>query len=404
MNILFVHQNFPGQFRHVAAHLARRPEHRVAAIGAGTAREVPGVTLLRYGLTVPNLQAVHPFARRFEIECRRAEQIVYVASELAASGFVPEVVVVHCGWGESLPLKALFPDARIVTYCEFYYRPEGLDVGFDREWDDLSLDAVVALRSRNAATLLAMAEADLCITPTRFQRSTFPAVLHPAMEVCHEGVDVVAVRPDPRASLTLPGGVTVTAGDEVVTFVARNLEPLRGYHVFMRALPQVLRERPGARVLIVGADGVSYGASAPAGRSWRDLFLDEVRGAIDGDRVHFLGRLAYADYLRVLQVSAAPVYLTYPFVLSWSMLEAMAAGCLVIGSATGPVEEVIDGRNGVLVDFFDRAALADAVVAALARPAAFAPLRARARDTVVERFALRDCIDRMTMLIGAGPG
>ena len=333
------------------------------------------MTLYRYDFAVRDLHVVHPFARRFDVECRRAEQIIYLASDLIASGFKPDVVVVHCGWGESLPIKALFSDAKVVTYFEFFYRPAGLDVGFDPEWEGLSTDGVVGLRVRNAATLLALAEADVAVSPTAWQRSTFPPALQPLISVCHDGIDTEAVRPDPAAQLTLPNGRTIKAGDEVVTFVARNLEPLRGYHAFMRALPQVLRTRPRARILIVGSDGVSYGANPPPGRTWRDLFLEEVRPHLDLERVHFLGRLSHADYVRVLQVSTAHVYLTYPFVLSWSLLEAMSAGCLVIGSATGPVKEVIDGSNGVLVDFFDREALARAITAALAAPQSFAELR-----------------------------
>ena len=401
MNVLFIHQNFPAQFGNLAQHLARS-DHRIVAIGSRTARPLPDVTLLRYEFAVNDLNAVHPFARRFDVECRRAEQIIYLASDLVASGFRPDVVVVHCGWGESLPVKTVFPDAKVVTYFEFFYRPDGFDVGFDPEWEGLSIDGLVGLHLRNAATLLALAQADVAVSPTAWQRSTFPPTMRPLISVCHEGIDTETVHPNAAARLTLPNGRTLGAGDEVVTFVARNLEPLRGYHAFMRALPQVLRTRPRAQVLIVGGDGVSYGANPPAGRTWRDLFLDEVSRDVDLERVHFLGRLPYAEYVSVLQVSAVHVYLTYPFVLSWSLLEAMSAGCLVVGSATGPVQEVIDGSNGLLVDFFDRDGLAGAVAAVLADPQAYSELRRKARSTVVERYHKTTCLARMTELMGLG--
>jgi glycosyltransferase involved in cell wall biosynthesis len=186
----------------------------------------------------------------------------------------------------------------------------------------------------------------------------------------------------------------------VVTFVNRNLEPYRGYHVFMRALPALLARHPGARVLIVGGDGVSYGAKPADGVSYKDRFLAEVRDAIDPARLHFAGKLPYDVYLKVLQVSAAHVYLTYPFALSWSLFEAMAAGCAVIASSTGPVLDLIEhGRTGVLVDFFDPAALAEAIGDALARPASFGPMRAAAREHIVGNFALADCLARHAALV-----
>jgi glycosyltransferase involved in cell wall biosynthesis len=196
-------------------------------------------------------------------------------------------------------------------------------------------------------------------------------------------------------------GRTLRAGDEVITFVNRNLEPYRGYHVFMRALPEMLRCRPDAVALIVGADGVSYGAAAPHGKTWKQIFLDEVKDRLDTSRVFFLGRLAYADYLKVLQVSACHVYLTYPFVLGWSCIEALSAGCLVVGSRTRPVEEVIEHeRNGLLVDFFDVAGLADTVVHCLARREHYAHLRAAARETAVQRYDLATiCLPEQLRLI-----
>ncbi len=166
------------------------------------------------------------------------------------------------------------------------------------------------------------------------------------ISVLHDGIDTDLAKPEPNAEFRLASGRRLTAGDEIVTFAARNLEPLRGYHIFMRALPHILRERPNAEVVIVGGNGTSYGAPPPTGKTWQSVFLDEVAGRIDTRRLHFAGHLPYQSYLKVLQISSAHVYLTYPFVLSWSLLEAMSAGCLVIGSDTAPVRDVLDDSNG----------------------------------------------------------
>ncbi|MFD2183684.1 glycosyltransferase [Rhodoplanes azumiensis] len=401
MNVLFVHNNFPAQFGAVAQALAREQGVRVAAIGSPTARPVPGVTVLRYDdARRADPAVVHPFARRFETECRRAEQVLYAATALRASGFVPDVVVAHPGWGETLPLREAFPTARHIVYCEFYYAAEGGDVGFDPEFPGYGLDGRVAIDMKNAATLLALAGRARGVSPTRWQRSTYPESLQPLIEVVHEGIDTTRATPDPVATVVLPDGRRLRVGDEVITFVARNLEPLRGYHVFMRSLPRVLAARPNARVLIVGADGPGYGLRPPPGTTWKARFLDEVAPRLDRERVHFLGPVAHDVFLDVLRVSSAHVYLTYPFVLSWSLLEAMSAGCLVIASDTPPLREVIDGDTGVLVPFFDVPRLADTVVEALAAPERFRPLRAAARRRVTAHYDRdRVCVPRMLRLV-----
>ena len=412
MKILFVHTNFPAQYRHLANRLRREPGVQMAAIGSVTARPVEGVRLVRYPGFDGDVSLTHPFARRFDLECRRAEQVLYALSSLNAGGFVPDVIMGHPGWGECLPVRTIFPKAKLFVYCEFYYGVEGRDVGFDAEFPATGVDGHVGLHLKNATTLLALADCDRGISPTLWQKSTYPETFQDRIDVVHEGVDVDMVKPRPDAAFPLRDGRRLTRADEVVTFVARNLEPLRGYHVFMRALPRILAARPNAQVLIIGGDGTSYGASPPAGTTWRERFLAEVAGRLDMRRVHFTGPLPYEHYLAALQVSSAHVYLTYPFVLSWSLIEAMSAGCLIIGSDTAPVREVIDGGNGLLVPFFDTAQLAERVIETLANRAQHAGLRRRARETAIERFDLeRRCLPEMmrrleiplTGAAGAGP-
>ena len=408
MNILFVHTNFPAQFRYLAEGLAADPSHRVAAIGSQTASGLRGVRLERYHFHDVGHTAVHSFARRFDAEARRAEQVLYALIGLESSGFTPDVIIAHSGWGETLPLRATFPHARLIVYCEYFYRERGQDVHFDPEFPRLGVDGLTYLRAKNASQLLALAECDLGVSPTQWQRSTYPSEFQSKIAVAHEGIDTESVRPDPRAAFRLPSGLAVTAQTEILTFVARNLEPMRGYHTFMRALPEILRVRPNAHVIIAGGDGVSYGPPSPDGRSWKDVFLSEVTGRLDRHRVHFVGPLPYASYLQLLQVSRVHVYLTYPFVLSWSLIEALSAGCLVVGSETAPVQEVItNGQNGLLVPFFEPRSLAAVVIAALAEPQRYAAVRQRARDSAISGFERRRAAAaQLTLLQSAlgGPG
>src|SRR5271168_2552576 len=260
MNILFVHNNFPGQYQHLARALTRDPKMRMAAIGASTSQEVNGVNLIKYGLSNIDVSASHPFARRFDLECHRAEQVLYALSTLASSRFNPDVIIAHPGWGETIPVRSIFPLARLIVYCEFFYGGKERDVGFDPEFPAIGADGNVALKLKNAATLLALSECDAGLAPTAWQRSTFPEVFRDKIDVLHEGIDTAAVKPEPAASFQLPSGRLLTAKDEVVTFAARNLEPLRGYHVFMRALPRIMAERPNAEIVIIGGYGTSYGA------------------------------------------------------------------------------------------------------------------------------------------------
>lgn len=398
MNVLFVHQNFPGQFKHLAPHLARAG-HRVQALGI-EGPGLPGIELRRYKPRRATALQIHPWVQEFETKVIRGEACAAAARDMKSQGFSPDVIVANPGWGESLFLKDVWPNAKMLAVIEFFYAAHGLDFDFDPEFHKPDPARDAKLRAKNAHLLMALADMDRGVSPTEFQRSTVPGAFRGKVSVVFEGIDTEVVKPDPAASVAV-GGKTLRAGDEVLTFVNRNLEPYRGYHVFMRALPAILERRPNATVLILGGDGVSYGAAAPEGKTWKQIFFDEVKDRIDARRVHFLGRLPYADYLKVLQVSACHVYLTYPFVLGWSCIEALAAGCLVIGSRTPPVEEAIaHEKNGLLVDFFDGAALAQAVCDALERPQEFAPLRMAARKSALNRYDLaRVCLPRQVRLV-----
>jgi glycosyltransferase involved in cell wall biosynthesis len=327
---------------------------------------------------------------------------MFAAGELTKSGFSPDLVVAHCGWGETLPLSALFPRARFIVYCEFYYRAEGQDVHFDPASPRLGPDGVAALQAKNASTLLALTEAHGGLSPTHWQRSTYPSEFRSKIRVAHEGVDVERLAPDPAAAFALPDGRVLTRRDEVVTYVSRNLEPLRGFPVFLRAVPEILKRRPQAIVIIAGGDGVSYSHAAPGGKSWKSVCLEEMRDKLDLSRVVFLDRLPYDAYLRLLQVSSTHVYLTYPFVLSWSLIEAMSVGCALVASDTAPVREVVaHGYNGLLTPFADADALAQAVAETLADRKGQAERGRAARRAAIELFDKRRCTAEALAAIGA---
>ena len=291
-------------------------------------------------------------------------------------------MVAHCGWGETMPLRSVFPGARMAVYCEFYYRPEGQDVGFDPETGQFGVDGLVGLNAKNASSLIALAECDLGVSPTPWQRSTFPREFQSKIHVAHEGVDTAWIAPNPTAKIELPGGLRLDRRDEVVTYFARGLEPMRGFHVFMRAVPEILRARPNAHIVVVGAEEASYGNPPPDGGEWKHYCLREALPQLDLSRLHFLERLPHPELRRLMQVSTVHVYLTYPFVLSWSCIEALSAGCAIVASDTAPVRDVIEnGENGVLTPFHDHRALAGEICRPSGRRAApGAPVARRARD------------------------
>lgn len=391
MRFLFIHQNFPGQFRHLVSTLADDEKHEVVGLGDATNVKPgsihPRLRVLRYPRPAPGGRHTHHYLRDMEGHVRRGQQIVRAVARLQKENFIPDVVVAHSGWGEALFLREMFPSARHIQYCEYFYHAEGADLGFDDEFP-VSHDDKFKVAVRNGTQLLSLPRCDAAVAPTRWQRSLYPAEFQPRITPLHEGIDTDLLKPDTGAVLQV-GERLFRQGDEIVTYAARNLEPYRGFHVFMRTLPLLQAKRPDAQILIAGGDGVSYGRNLPNGETYRQKYQAELGEQVDWSRVHFLGKLDEEKYRKLLQVSAAHVYLTYPFVLSWSMLEAMSSGCLVIGSATPPVEEVItDGVNGLLVDFFDRQALAQHISDALENPAHYRAIRSRAREHVKRHYDL----------------
>ena len=396
MKLLFLHQNFPGQFLHLAPALAARGHQVLALTDQGNQRPAP-VRHLRYRAPDPVPLDSGFLGRSY---CDHAQRGLMAARAARAlrdrHGFRPDIIIGHSGWGETLFLREIWPEARLLVYAELMYRTRGHDVGFDPEFSPDSDEGRFMTIARSAHLIQAIVQADAALAPTRYQADSFPSDLRSKITLIHDGIDTARVCPDPQASLTLPDGRVLRAGDEVLSYVSRSLEPYRGFHIFMRALPAVLAARPEAQVVLLGDEGVSYGAAPRDGRSWKQVLLDELGDRLDLSRVHFLGRQSYADYLSLIALARVHCYLTYPFVLSWSLTEAMAVGGYVVASDTEPVRELIrDGENGRLVPFFDIEALAGALIRGLKGDADAARLRAAARRTILEGYDLhRNCLPR----------
>ena len=404
MNILFIHQNFPGQFKHLAPALAKRG-HRVVALTMQKVKEArwQGVELVPYAVTQGSTPGTHPWVVDFETKIIRAEGAFRACLALKEQGFAPDAIIAHPGWGESLFLKEVWPEAKLGIFCEFFYLAEGADTGFDPEFPvEDAAGNNCRLRLKNLNNYMHFDVADAAIAPTTWQASTFPEPFRSKITVVHDGIDTDVIQPNPKVQLKLrrsgsEAPLTLSRDDEVITFVNRNLEPMRGCHIFLRALPRLLKERPKAQVIIVGGDGVSYGAKPTVEKngaaSWKEVFTNEVRGQIsdeDWARVHFVGQVPYANFLSLLQLSTVHVYWTYPFVLSWSLIEAMSAGAAIVASDTAPLREVIEhDENGLLVDFFSVDSLVQSVCSLLDDRERRARLGAAARATAIARYDLK---------------
>ncbi|MDA7431167.1 glycosyltransferase family 4 protein [Synechococcus sp. AH-601-P06] len=406
MKILFVHQNFPGQYIHVIQKLSRDGGHQLVALSINKLDKSRGLPSdlqhYRYQLRRGNGEGVHPLVMETESKVIRAEACANAAQQLKDQGFKPDLICAHPGWGESLFLKTIWPDVPLLCYQEFFYQEHGFDSNFDPEFPDKSgWESQAKTHMKNAYLHLTLDQADWNVSPTHFQASSFPEHYRRRFSVIHDGVDTHrAVPKSSPAPLKLPDGTVLESGQPIVTFVNRKLEPYRGCHTFLRSIPELQKCCPEARIVIVGGTtGVSYGAVCPQGE-WKDRFLAEIAGQYDPSRVHFTGKLPYEQFIPLLQLSACHVYLTYPFVMSWSLLEAMACGCAVVGSDTAPVREVIrHGYNGLLVDFFSPTDLATAVTELLRDRKRAKAFGIEARRTVESTYDLDGCVDRQVALM-----
>jgi glycosyltransferase involved in cell wall biosynthesis len=395
MRAAFVHQNMPGQFGGLAIALGRQASNRVAFVTQTRNADLPGVQRVSYGPGSAVARKSDP-GLKFERQVANGRAVISVFQALEARGFKPDVIVGHPGWGELLFVKDLYPDVPLICYCEFYFDPAAAYFDGDPP-SPLSLAGRMRRHAQSAHLLLSLEAADVGWSPTLWQKSLHPKLLQQKIEVVFDGVDTDIVRPDSTATFDLPDQRVLGVGDEVITFAARSLEPSRGFPSFARSIQEMLARRPRAQVVIAGDEKPHYDPPPAGAATWREHLARSVN--LDDERVHFVGRLSRERFVRMLQVSSAHLYLTNPTVLSWSMVEAMSAGCLVVASATPPVTEVVTaGETGFLTSFDDPRQIAADVDAALDHPDG-AEIRIASRKFVEETMSVRHCLPRQLSLI-----
>lgn len=394
-NILFVHQNFPAQYKHISLALVDLG-YEVHTLSVKEYSH-EGMNNHMYKFTSNSSDNINQWSIEFETKMIRAESAAKKALELKENGFNPDLIIGHPGWGETFFLKEIWPDTKMLSYVEFYYKTINCDIDFDKSFIENTLKKdfetfhnynKLKLAARNAPFIASYATSDCLVCPTEYQKSLVPEVLRSNINVIHDGIDTNLLKPKEDISITIKNR-KFTKKDNIVSYISRSLDPYRGFHIFMESVPSILRNNPDANIFIVGdKNNHGYGAPAPDG-SFKDIFYSSIKDTIDHKRVFFLDFLEYSSYIKILQITSAHIYLTYPFVLSWSMLEAMSCGALIIGSNTLPVKEVInDNENGLLVDFFDSKSLANLVTKVLKNKSNFKKIRENARKTVIENYDL----------------
>ncbi len=378
----------PGQYREVVQWLAASGQHRIVFL---TQRkdlpQIPGVEAVQYRPHQVAQKDAYGLSKVWENATGSGYGAATASQRLKEEGFTPDIIIGHTGWGELLFLKQVWPDVPMMGLFEYFYQPQGGSVGFDPE-EPTSAHAPFLLEARNSVPYAALHHVDCGIVPTQWQFDRFPAGFHDKLHVLHDGIRTDHLRADPDVRVRL-GRMErdLTRDDEIVTYIARNMERTRGFHQFMRALPKILDARPNARVVAIGGSETSYGQSSKHPGGLRGEMEAEVGHRIDWSRVHFIGRVPYLEFCRIIQISRCHIYLTMPFVLSWSLLEAMAMEATIVSSDVEPVREVMtDGETGLLVDFFDPDAIAARVVDVLEDPSKFAHLGPAARAHIVENY------------------
>jgi len=387
MKILFLHPNFPAQFRHLATVLGRDKQNTVVYATSRAEGSIPGVNKAIYEKSRTARPETHHYVRPLENAVLEGQGVYRVAQNLKDRGFYPDVIYGHSGWGPTLFMKDAFPKATLICYFEWYYNAYGSDASFDPS-DPINADDEARIRTKNAPILLDLASCDRGLSPTEWQRSQFPSEFQSKIKVHHDGIDTTYFKPKAGAKLKLPRiNLDLTEAKEIVTYVARGMEPYRGFPQLIEAISLLQKQRPQCHFVIVGKDRVAYGKNLPDGKTYKEAMLKKF--SLDLSRVHFTDLLPYGEYLQILQASSAHIYLTRPFVLSWSMLEALSTGCLIVASDTAPVKEVIqDNINGLLVDFFSPQQVCDRVIEALDSPVKMADIRTQARETILAKYDL----------------
>lgn len=408
--VLFVHQNFPAQYKHIAQALAQDNSYDVHCLAQIELNQDPKIKNHIYKITGSSSNSINEWAIEFETKMIRADAASKKANEMRDNGFSPDLIMLHPGWGEGFFLKELWPEAKIISYAEFYYKTSNCDIDFDKAFieDVLKKDFKehheynkYKLTARNAVFTHSYLNSDYIVCPTAFQKNVLPKLIQKTTNVIHDGIDTDFLKPLDDIEIKIRNK-RLSKKDKIVTYVSRALDPYRGFHIFMETLPAILKNNPDAYVIIVGDETkTGYGAPHPDGIRYKDYYFSKIKDKIDMKRVFFVGRVSYDIFMKIIQISTTHIYLTYPFVLSWSMLEAMSCGALVIGSNTGPVTEVIKhNKNGLIVNFFDKGQIVETVTKVLENTNNFNRLRLNARKTIIDKYDLKTvCLPKHISLI-----
>ena len=390
MNILFLHRNFPAQFRHVLPVFAGDPNNKVVFITNNETTHMKNVMKVQYKLKREVPDDCHRYLRFYEECVNHGQACAEAAIALKNQGFKPDVIFGHT-WGQTLFMKDVFPDVPLICYFEWFYDRYNGDMGFDGR--PLDIDDWAKLRSKNAHLLIDLFSCDYGFCPTKFQLKQFPKEFHNKIRVMHDGVDADYCKPDDNAQFFVKDkNITLTRNDEVITYATRGMEAYRGFPEFMKAAEVLLKKRPNLQIVIGGEDRVCYGPQL-ANTTYKKMMLKQLD--LDMDRVHFVGSLPFNEYVKLLQISSAHVYLTYPFVASWSLLDAMSCGCPIVASSTEPVMEFIeDGKNGFLFDFYSTSGQVEKIEYVLDNKEMVEPVRQAARKTIVDNYNLKDLLPK----------
>ena len=409
MKFLFVHQNMPGQYRELLTWLVQQGGHEILFLTQRRGLRLPGVTTVTYTSHHQPAKDAYGLSKDWEAAAGAGLGAALAARQMERDqGFKPDIIIGHTGWGELLFMKEIWPDVPVIGFFEYFYRTSGGLVGFDPE-NPANDQAGFFAQARNTVPYASIEAVDQGHTPTLWQRDRFPPSFHDRMYTCHDGIRCDRLLPDANASVGLGRlDQPLTRDDEVITYVARNMERARGFHIMMRALPQILATRPKARVLMIGGNETSYGVESSHPQGLRGEMEAELGDSVDWSRVHFLGKVPYEDLCRILRISRCHIYLTMPFVLSWSCIEAMSMGATMVATDVAPVREAIShGKTGLLIDFHDPSHLAKQVVEVLANPEDYAHLGVAARKHAIKHYDfLTRClpmhINRINSLVKTG--
>ena len=316
---------------------------------------------------------------------------------LKNQGFIPDLIIGH-SWGNSIFAKDVFPQTPYISYIEWYYNCENSDVDFLD--NNININQRAELTCKNSHILQDLVKADLLLTPTEWQKQQIPEIFRSKVKVIHEGINTQFFKPDEDVRFKVPDtDIVLTRKDKVLTYATRGMEEYRGFPEFMEAASILMQKEPNLHVVIAGEDKVCYGRRL-VGTTFKAEMLKKFK--YDMSRLHFVGKLDYDDYIKLLQVSSAHIYLTYPFILSWSMLEAMAAGCVIIASDTPPVTEYMqDNYNGILVGFNDINAIVEKTTDVINNREKYAEISENASKTIIERCELKGMLNKYINMINS---